>query len=143
MTKKKRERKRRRKGESEREWEKKQACCHFERERKYVAVGIPFTSRICLFNAAIKSDVPWEKFGILSLRHCGVSIGQTVTKENPADYLRSEQKTNGGWRLERSRCNRLKSYIKYQPHNLIHAYDSQLIWWKNALRCIWYNYLLI
>lgn len=33
---------------------KRMAFCHFEREREYVAVRSPFTSRICLFNAVIK-----------------------------------------------------------------------------------------
>lgn len=78
MTKKKKEEE----GEKEREREKnerKSRRAVFG--RKYVAVGIPFTSWICFFNAAIKNDVSCEKFDVLSLRHCGVSISQTVTKE--------------------------------------------------------------
>lgn len=76
--------------ERERERETEQAFCHFERERKYVAVSFPFTSRICLFNAAIKSDIRREEFGVILLRYLDVSVGQIVTRENPnIDYLKS------------------------------------------------------
>lgn len=59
---------------------KTMAFCHFERERKYVAVRSPFTSRICLFNAVIKSGVRREEFGVILLRYLDV----LVAGENPA-----------------------------------------------------------
>lgn len=59
---------------------KRMAFCHFERERKYVAVRSPFTSRICLFNAVIKSGVRREEFGVILLRYLDV----LVAGENPA-----------------------------------------------------------
>lgn len=63
---------------------KRMAFCHFERERKYVAARSPFTSRICLFNAVIKSGVRREEFGVILLRYLDVLVGQTVAGENPA-----------------------------------------------------------
>lgn len=59
---------------------KRMAFCHFERERKYVAARSPFTSRICLFNAVVKSGVRREEFGVISLRYLDV----LVAGENPA-----------------------------------------------------------
>lgn len=63
---------------------RRMAFCHFERERKYVAARSPFTSRICLFNAVIKSGVRREEFGGILLRYLDVLVGQTVAGENPA-----------------------------------------------------------
>lgn len=63
---------------------RRMAFCHFERERKYVAARSPFTSRICLFNAVIKSGVQREEFGGILLRYLDVLVGQTVAGENPA-----------------------------------------------------------
>jgi len=64
--------------------EKEGAFCHFERERKYVAVSFPFTSRICLFNTVIKSDIRCKEFDVILLWYLDVSVSQIVAGENPA-----------------------------------------------------------
>lgn len=65
------------------------AFCHFERERKYVAARSPFTSRICLFNAVVKSGVRREEFGVISLRYSRC-LGRG--RESSTDYRETGEK---------------------------------------------------
>lgn len=64
-----------RKKKRKREREKQRAFCHFKQVRKYVVVESPFTSWICLFNAAIKSERWRKEFSSIVARHSDISVG--------------------------------------------------------------------
>jgi len=120
-----------------RQTKQKRAFCHFERDRKYVAVRSSFTSRICLFNMAIKSDTWLQEFGgkLLPAFRSKIAAGKNPTwisleksNRHEAEIIRKNQNRNTSFHhfeypIRESRIESLRAIVKLHLTNMLKYYE--------------------